>query len=1656
MNESTGSIRLRKFLSLALIVGVLQTFSWTYQIIHAPTSVAASTYAPANATTLTILSGVDTVTFTAIGGGGGAGGTDCGAGCTSYNPGPRGKVTGAFSVIAGDVIGIYPGYAGTSGANGTNSGGGTGGSDTYASANYNGGNGGNAGTAGSSGGGGGGGAATVLTKNSTVWAVAGGAGGAGGAANLANSGQNGQSTNSSSGSTTGGVGVQTSTSNAGSGKPCTNSTNDGGGGGGGGGGAVGGAGGNLTNAGTGECSGLGGYIGTNSLNAAITSTTNGTDSSANTSNGSIDISLQLSTPNSISVSPTSNTYGSISVSWATAAAAQSFTVKLYNSAGTTLLTSKSVAAGTYSTTLTASDYASIANGVTYQVSVTAIGNSSAPYVDSSESTKTSVTTNAPIGATSDTDTAISFDGTSNQQLYASSSSANQIPETFTAEAWIYPTSYACTGGGASSWSTSDGYCHIVSKGNHFSLAIASDTPDGSTGGKTGQLGFIWSNSAKFSNFIVAKNEWHHVAFSREGSGVGQTKLYVDGSLIYQDTTTTNSANTTRDFTVGASRSDGVTVDNIYGKFRGQIDEVKVSKTFRDSAGIAYDYHHHNSSDSNFLLYYDFNENSGSKVFNRASNAPSSTDLTLTGSASFDTSKIMIVDTTTASAYTIVKFYRDYLVNANGWKTPTNVSSIRYLVLGGGGGGGGGFNGGGGGAGGYRESNTVIESNTVYNIEVGLGGIGALGRYTNTSGGGSLIRNNSTNTILFVASGGGKGATEQQQLGGPNAATSPDGSPASGGSGGGGSHGATNSGVSGGSGNSGSYTPVEGYAGGSGSSGSGYYVGGGGGGAGGVGGNATASTSGLPGNGGAGVTTTITGASLSVAGGGAGAGRFVPSSTVVKHGTATHGGGSGACAAIPCATNTDTGTSGTVNTGGGGGAGASEVGIAFGGNGGSGFIVIKYITQTPTILTQPISDTTTVGTVETFTITTSVPPSPLTKAVQWQYTADTITGTTGWTNVSTGTGFTTDTFTTASLSNSMNKFRYRAIVTFSDSNQLSVVETSSVAVITINDSITITSDTSTITRKYGDAQTVINITYSGGTTSTGAIGTSTSHTVNTPYGALANGKIYIDTSTSSVKFKVDTGTVVGTYYETITVTDYRGAVTSYTQKVIVNPADTLTVQADTLTAITYDPTGMTINPTVTISGLVADDVKSTVTINYSSSGSTCANGGACTEGETGPGGGIVFKVIGNTYYEAAPKTWYTAVTYNGGSYSNSNVVYCANSSNIKIDPYNPPSNTSNTGWGGGKVNTDAFRDYCAKGAIGLVGTYAGGSKTDWYIPNATEMSGLQTYWYNRSALSTQFASTISKYFWTSDASYNATWGWLLTQPYFDANGTWQTAGAAYNHQGGLIIPIRTFTIDGAAQPALASTTSAPTNAGTFTLTPSSLVLANSVSTSNYANIVYRTSSFTINKATQSALTFPSKLGVFTSNPSTMKLTTLGGTDTGTVTYSITTGGSATGCSISGNVLTVTSVGTCKVVATKAATINYLVAISETTTITFSQFVSHQQTQTQSVPNQLPINGANTLETITLTVPVITSVVYDSGGMRIVNGIFQSILPNYTINGSGFTGATRVVLNFNDFTPFTILSDTAINLPAEFGSTSGILFIECSDGRLGPTPFYNFVP
>ena len=104
--------------------------------------------------------------------------------------------------------------------------------------------------------------------------------------------------------------------------------------------------------------------------------------------------VTLSTPTSVVASANTLTEKSIDVSWDASAGASSYTVKIYNAAGASVLGTKTSVTGT-STTITASTYSAIAHNTAYKITVTAIGDAGVNYNNSAESAQASVTTNPP-------------------------------------------------------------------------------------------------------------------------------------------------------------------------------------------------------------------------------------------------------------------------------------------------------------------------------------------------------------------------------------------------------------------------------------------------------------------------------------------------------------------------------------------------------------------------------------------------------------------------------------------------------------------------------------------------------------------------------------------------------------------------------------------------------------------------------------------------------------------------------------------------------------------------------------------------------------------------------------------------------------------------------------------------------------------------------------------------------------------------------------------------------------------------------------------------------------------------------------------------------------------------------------------------------------
>jgi hypothetical protein len=126
-------------------------------------------------------------------------------------------------------------------------------------------------------------------------------------------------------------------------------------------------------------------------------------------------------------------------------------------------------------------------------------------------------------------------------------------------------------------------------------------------------------------------------------------------------------------------------------------------------------------------------------------------------------------------------------------------------------------------------------------------------------------------------------------------------------------------------------------------------------------------------------------------------------------------------------------------------------------------------------------------------------------------------------------------------------------------------------------------------------------------------------------------------------------------------------------------------------------------------------------------SICGVGGTslCKIGMTGPGGGLIFFVdyndqyAGLNYLEAAPVGWGNGITVNVHETTGSSTVdplmkWCSNTSSLLgLDAW------SNSAVGAGASNTSTADTTCTGGAIQAASDYAGGSKSDWFLPSVGE-------------------------------------------------------------------------------------------------------------------------------------------------------------------------------------------------------------------------------------------------------------------------------------------------------------------------------------------------
>jgi hypothetical protein len=117
--------------------------------------------------------------------------------------------------------------------------------------------------------------------------------------------------------------------------------------------------------------------------------------------------------------------------------------------------------------------------------------------------------------------------------------------------------------------------------------------------------------------------------------------------------------------------------------------------------------------------------------------------------------------------------------------------------------------------------------------------------------------------------------------------------------------------------------------------------------------------------------------------------------------------------------------------------------------------------------------------------------------------------------------------------------------------------------------------------------------------------------------------------------------------------------------------------------------------------------------------TCATGGVCEGGDTGPGGGIVFYIEETPqpwgkYLEAAPTGWYDGTT------TDPSLIWCGTSPTDVLNT-TVPGGALGEKIGDGWANSVNIAKHCPYGAATTARMYRGGALTDWYLPSKDEIN-----------------------------------------------------------------------------------------------------------------------------------------------------------------------------------------------------------------------------------------------------------------------------------------------------------------------------------------------
>lgn len=993
------------------------------------------------------------------------------------------------------------------------------------------------------------------------------------------------------------------------------------------------------------------------------------------------------------------------------------------------------------------------------------------------------------------------------------------------------------------------------------------------------------------------------------------------------------------------------------------------------------------------------------------------------------------------------------VGSCNWAVPKDVTNVSVLTVAGGGGGGGTAWAGGGGAGGVVFANSVtVTSGALVPIVVGAGGAGGQNNSTCISGSspsqGSNGNNSSFNATFTAVGGGGGGGYGWDNRAGC-------GSGKSGGSGGGSGEtdynpvrATSNQGTFAGatsSGNSGGITVFL----------SGIQAGSGGGGAGGIGASTGNSRNHVAGNGGEGIAYSITGTSTFYGGGGGGATCIsgCTAGAAVGIGGTGGGGNGGHGGASPV-----NGTNGL-----GGGGGGSQTGL--GATGGSGTVVVRYVTpavdtetaritldtlsvtptgslrlnaprnlpvgtytQTITAIDSSATPASTTATVTlivskaTPTVALSLPGSVTTAKYGNPVTISAIATTAGniaFVNGSTNIAACTAVATTAGLATCswtptvVGATTLKATLTPTDSTNYNSSAQVSFAV-TVSKADTLTVTVGSLTRQYTGSAVSVTDTF----TTTGLVAIDSLTAISMLYSGTAN----TGTSRSATTAPTDAGTYTIAPNFPANANAYTFAVGSAGTTSAVSNYESVTVVAGTLTinrapqvmtfrypdtnTATYSPTG-TITPSATtrLDSAVRSYSSSTLTkctIDSSTAVISIVEAGSCE----------VSMAVAQTFnYLADTATATVTINKAARTFSLTPAV-----NTLKYSESTTVTATLSAGASDGTIS------YTLGSPAGctfdpLSGELDAISGTVQCPLTATISEGINY----RAETATAIALTIARAnapVITIDTvtAMNHTPGVrALVAPSFTVSGlkNSETADSLSFTYSFVSNPFETFTY---------SDTRTPIDAGTYRITPSALTLSSGLM-SNYETPTYSSSAidFIINRIGQESVTIVTTNGEV-EVPFTLQAS--GGSTSGAVTFTKLSG---TSCSVAGNSLSATAAGLCVLTVTRAGNRNYLPFTSESITVMVRNFVIFQVTAPAN-----PVTGI----TITPTTPIVKGPdVCTSGCVPTLTSadVYDVAEADLIIlTGTNLLTVTKVYFNIYTEAPnFTADSDTqlSVRVPAD---------------------------